>query len=240
MVGAELKLPWRKVDGRIRALASIEEALRVLRTRRGIISGMLGRMREREQSLRTRISSDVSGGRQERLALRVSEYKDVQRIIGILEAAELSLEKAILRLENVQYYLLITGELAAAVQALRGVGEILDSIPGNLRSVTDELADTLAWITGNASLSEDLAIDGTSGIVGNFDVQDIIDEAVDEVSDLIMKKFETPEPRAVDMDEVSRILGAAKDVGNNRFNETIAGVVVGRRSAEDEQEGVAV
>ncbi|MGC8555735.1 MAG: hypothetical protein ACP5NG_01810 [Conexivisphaera sp.] len=240
-MGLELRLPWRRrADGRARALASLDEALRVLRVRRNLLSGMLGRMRNREQSLRSMISSEVSGGRQDRLALHVSEYRDVQRIIGLLEAADISLEKAILRLENVQYYLLITGELAAAVQALRGVSEILDSIPGNLRSVTDELADTLAWVSGNTSLSEGLSIDATSGIADNFDVQDIIDAAVDEVSDLILRKFESPEPQGGSLDEVSRILSAAKDVGSDRFDREIAGVVEARRLADQEREGVAV
>ena len=205
-MGAGLKLPWRKVDARARALASVEEALRVLRVRRSMISGMLNRMREREQLLKARISSDASDGRQDRLALRVSEYRDVQRIVGILEAAELSLEKAILRLENVNYYLMITGELAAAVQTLRGVGAILDSIPGNLRSVTDELADALAWITGNSFLHEGLAIDGTSGLIEDFDVQDIIDEAVDQGSELIMKKVQEPGTEQGDVRQTSTIV----------------------------------
>lgn len=227
-----MRLPWRRVDARARALASIEDALRVLRGRRGLLLGMLNRMREREASLKASISSAAAGGRQDRLALRVSEYRDVQRIIGLLEAADLSLEKAILRLENVQYYLMITGELAAAARSLRGIGDVLDEIPGNLRAVTDELADALAWVMGAASPSESLSIDVTSGISEKFDVQDIIDEAIDEVSELIMRKFEVPESQ----EEVSRILSAAKDVGEDRFSEALAGFV--RAREEGEQEGV--
>ncbi|MFP3282603.1 MAG: hypothetical protein RXP97_00795 [Nitrososphaeria archaeon] len=241
IIGGELRLPWRRIDDRARAITSLEDALRVLRTRRNLLSGMLGRMRTRERDLVSRISMDKSSGDQRRLALRVSEYRDVKGIIGLLEAAELSLEKAILRLENVEYYLMITNEISAAAQALRGVGDILETIPGNLRDVTDGLADALALLTGNISLSEDLRIDAAVGIGDKFDVQDIIDEAVDEVSDMIMRKFETPEPQGMVRDDVSKILDMAKDVGNDEFSRAIAGVISGRRLAGDEeQEGVAV
>jgi len=234
----ELRLPWRrKVDGRTRALASLEEALRVLRFRRSVLSGMLGRMRDREQALRSSIARDKSSGRQDRLALRVAEYRDVERIVGLLEAADLSLEKAILRLENVQYYLMVTGELAATAEMLRGIGGVLEYIPGNLRSVTDELAEALAWISSSTSISDEAGIDAAAGLADKFDVQDIIDEAVDEISDMIMRKFEVPEPQAGMRDEVSIILDAAKDVGNDRFSDALAGVIA--RRLDEEKEGLA-
>ncbi len=204
--------------GRTQLSSRLSEAILVLEKRRRILLGMLGKLEERREHLRSRIVSTRSKNDRDKLAMYVSEYKDVEKLIKLLKTAELSLQRAELRLDSVKYYVAINGEVSAAIGAVKSVGDVLREMPGSLSKIADELVDTLSWLNGELTLTSDGRIDVAAVMEGKIDVQNIIDEAVNEVAGSVLDLSGTSEPYEEDelREEANNILAAAKSLASDR------------------------
>ena len=202
---------------RTKLSSRLSEAVLVLEKRRRILLGMLSKLEERREHLRSRVMSARAKKDRDKLAMYVSEYKEVEKLVRLLKAAELSLQRAELRLDSVKYYVAINGEVSAAIGAVKSVGDVLRDMPGSLSKIADELVDTLSWLNGELTLTSDGRIDVAAVIEGKVDVQNIIDEAVNEVAGSILNMGGTSEPYEEEelKEEANKILAAAKDLASD-------------------------
>ena len=210
---------------RDRLINRLSEAILVLEKRRRSLASILVKLEERRESLRSKISAAKARNDNYRLGIYVAEYKEVEKLVKLIKAADLSFQRAALRLDSIKYYVAISGEITAAINAVKGVSDILQQLPSNLSKVTDEIFDTLHSLSNDLSFTEDKKVDVAALIEGKIDVEKIIDDAISEITSTMIYDQQDDLSNVLD---VENILSAAKRA-----------VVKGEKDLEENLEKVA-
>lgn len=193
---------------RERLMDRLNETIMVLEKKRRSLASILIKLEERRESLKTKITAARARNDNHRLAIFAAEYKEVEKLIKLIKTADLSFQRAVLRLDSIKYYVAISGEITAAMNAVRGVGDILQQLPSNLSKVTDEVFDTLYTLSNDLSVTEDKKIDVGALIEGKIDVEKIVDDAINEITGAMA--YEQADLGG--LVDVERILHTAKNV----------------------------